>query len=313
MLRYTTVIVVGVLLIVGLMLGGFFISISTGVRTQKQIDKAEGRNEKALMADFQTKDFPKVGVHLIGPWAPSFAKLAQLVKSDEISGTALPPVFLQNTSKHSVVGYRITWTCVDKARIADVRDKSNVMSYVFLHADESERIQAMAVDANVMEPNSTWFISLDGPTKRVQDAGAGQTEKWMPGSELERVSTHCVKLTISLDGLFFDDGTFLGPDTRGFFNEVESQMDARHEILSNVENDLKSGVRVEDIFRKLEQIAGQPEPELPELPSRGQYLNLFRRMFAKDILGMKNVYGTEKAIEDVHQQLSRPWVKLRKL
>ena len=313
MTRYGRLTIVAAILIGGLTLGFVFIAKSRGVRSQKQIDKGEWKNERPSMADFQTKDFPEHGVHLIGPWNPSFAKLAQLVKRDEVSGTDVPPVFLQNTSKRSVVGYRITWTCVDKARIADVRDKSNIISYVFLHTDESERIQAMACDVNVMEPNSTWFISLDGPTKRVQDVGAGQTEKWVPGSELQRVSTHCAKVTISLDGLFFDDGTFLGPDTTAFFNEVESQMDARHEVLSRVENDLKSGLRVEDIFRKLEQVAGQPRPELPELPSRGQYLSFFRIIFAQDIVGMKNVFGAEKAIEDVHKQLSRPWVKLRKL
>ncbi len=313
MTRYGRLTIVAAILIGGLTLGGVFIFNSRGVRSQKQIDTAEVRNEKPLMADFQTKDFPEHGVHLIAPWNPSFAKLAQLVKSDEVSGTAVPPVFLQNTSKHSVVGYRITWACVDKARIADVRDKSNIISYVFLHTDESERIQAMACDVNVMEPNSTWFIPLDGPTKRVQDVGAGQTEKWMPGSELQRVSTQCSKVTISLDGLFFDDGTFLGPDTTAFFNEVESQMDARHEMLSRVDSDLKARVPVEETFRKLEQIAGQPRPELPELPSRAEYLSFFRILFAKDILGMKNVFGTEKAIEDVHQQLSKPWVKLRKL
>jgi len=205
------------------------------------------------------------------------------------------------------------WQCVDRAGIADVRDKSNIISYVFLHGDEADRIQAMACDTGVMEPNSTWLISLDGPTERVQDNGAGQSEKRTPTSDLQRISKKCSQITISLDGLFLDDGTFLGADTTAFFDEVESKMDARHEILSKVEGDLKSGVSVEDVFRKLEQIAGQPRPELPDLPSRAEYLSFFRIIFAKDILGMRNVFGTEKAIEDVHQQLSKPWVKLRKL
>jgi len=141
----------------------------------------------------------------------------------------------------------------------------------------------------------------------------------MAGSYITpQISNQCSKLTISVDGVFFDDGTFVGPDTMGLFNEEESELDARYEILSKVESDLKSGVRVEDIFKKLEQIAGQSMPgqsmpELSESPSRAEYLNFFRRMFAKNILGMKHLYGTERAIEDVHQQLSKPWVKLRKL
>jgi len=171
----------------------------------------------------------------------------------------------------------------------------------------------MARDAGVMEPNSTWFISLDRPTQRVRDVGAEQTERWVPGSQFQRISRAFPRITISLDGVFLDDGTFLGPDTTEFFNEVKTQMETRHEILSKVESDLKSGVPAEDIFRKLERIAGQPMPELPELPSRAEHLSFFRRIFAKDILGMKNVFGAEKAFADVHQQLSKPWVKLRKL
>jgi hypothetical protein len=292
-------------------LGFVFISKSRGVRSQKQIDTAEGRNEKPLIADFQTKDFPEHGVHLIGPSNPSFAKLVQLTKSNEDSVTDVPPIFLQNTSKHSVVGYRITWECVDKAGVADVRDVSNIISYVFLHGDESERIQAMSCDAKVMEPNSTWFISLEHPTERVEQIGTGQESTH--GSYTPKISNECSRVTISVDGVFFDDGTFLGPDTTAFFNEVKAQMDARHEILSKVQSDLKSGVRVEEILRKLEQIAGQPMPELPEIPSRAEYLNAFRIIFAKDILGMNKVFGVEKAMEDVHQQLSKPWVQLRKL
>jgi hypothetical protein len=123
----------------------------------------------------------------------------------------------------------------------------------------------------------------------------------------------CSKVTISVDGVFFDDGTFLGADTTAFFNEVKTQMDARYEILSKVESDLRSGVNVQEIIRKLEQIVSQPMPELPESPSRAEYLNSFRIIFAKDILGMKSVYGVKKAMEDVHQQLSKPWVPLRRL
>jgi hypothetical protein len=313
MIFYTRIILAAALLIGALTIGFRFMSKPRSAGSQKQISTSQDIPEiRTNMAAIQTKDFPEQGVHLIGPSSPSFAKLAQLVTSDELSGTAVPPVFLQNTSKHSIVGYRITWACIDRAGITDVRSKSNIISYVFLHGDESERIQAMAGDRGVMEPNSNWFISLDGPTRRVEDTGAGQA--WMPGSyTTPKISEKYPKITISVDGVFFDDGTFVGPDTTGFFNEAEYEIDARYEILNQVESDLKSGVRVEDVFKKLEQIAGQSVPELAESPSRAEYLNFFRGMFAKNILGMKHLYGTERAIEDVHQQLSKPWVKLRKL
>jgi hypothetical protein len=39
----------------------------------------------------------------------------------------------------------------------------------------------------------------------------------------------------------------------------------------------------------------------------------YQRLFAQDVLGMKDMWGTEGAIANVQRQLSRPWVTLRKL
>jgi hypothetical protein len=266
-----------------------------------------------LKVDFPTKDFPEHGIHLIGPSSPSFAKLAaQLVKSNAAD---LPPysVFLNNTSGRSVVGHSIIWECVDKKGSTVYKSGSNIISYVFLHGDESERNKVMAGAAEIIGPNSTWFISLDGPALRVDGNSEGQTEESMFVPQAQEISKEFSKVTIAVDGLFFDDGTFLGADTTGFFTEVESQMDAQYEVLSEVESGLRAGAKVEEIFRKLEQRASQPKPQLGERPSRIDCMNNFRVLFAQNVLGMKNIFGAEKAIEDVHQQLSKPWVHLRRL
>jgi len=202
---------------------------------------------------------------------------------------------------------------VDKQGATSRKEVSNIISYLFLHGDESERHKVMAGEARVVGPNSTWFISLYGPARRVEGIGDGQVKESMFVSPAQEGLKEFSKVTISVDGLFFDDGTFLGADTTGFFNDVKSQMDAQYEVLSEVESGLRSGVKVEEILRKLEQIVSQPIPELSESPSRIEYMNSYRIIFAKNILGMKNVFGTEKAIEDVHQQLSKPWVHLRRL
>lgn len=211
------------------------------------------------------------------------------------------------------MGYRVIWEFVDNKGEITQKDVSKIISYLFLHGDEWERNKAIGGEARVIRPNSTWFISLDGPPRRVEKIGTGRIEDSILVSQVQGMSKEFYKVTISLDGLFFDDGTFLGADTTGFFNEVKSQMGARYEILSEVENGVKSGANVDGILKKLEQIASQPMPDLEESPSRSEYMNSFRILIAKDILGMKAVFGTKKAIEDVHQQLSIRWVSLRRL
>jgi hypothetical protein len=97
----------------------------------------------------------------------------------------------------------------------------------------------------------------------------------------------------------------------GFFSHVETQMAVRHEVLQNVQGELKSGKTPTEVFAGLEQIVNSEmdEPRGETEISRSN----FRKLFARDVLGWKNVWGIEKAIEKVQLQLNRPWVKLRKI
>jgi hypothetical protein len=114
-------------------------------------------------------------------------------------------------------------------------------------------------------------------------------------------------MTVTVDGIFFDDGTFVGPDRNSFFANGQTQMDVRFETLMGFQKEIKSGKNTAAVFKELEQIS--EDTKGGNDPVRSKY----RSLFAKDILGMKSTWGTEKAIETVEQQLGRPWVKLRKL
>lgn len=302
-----------------LLLFTLLLVISTAMAVSRA-RKRQVTNEKpkgSTMVEFQTKDFHERGIYLVGPSNPLFAKMAtQLTKNNEVfSVNHLPPysVFLKNTNNRSVVGYRIVWDCVDKQGDSAHKDASNIVSYIFLHGRESERNRVMAGEGRIIGPNSTWFISSDGTAMRLEGVTEGQVSESIFASQLKEISNEFSKVTISLDGLFLDDGTFFGADTTAFFDEVKSQMDARYEILNEVENSRKSGTKIEEILRKLEEMAKNPTPQLGVSPSRSEYMDCFRVLFAKDVLGMKAIFGTEKAMEDVHQQLSEPWVNLRRL
>jgi hypothetical protein len=269
-----------------------------------------------MSVKFHTVDFRNYGIYLIDPSNPSFAtRIAQLLKGREqtLSDFPVQSIFLENRSSRSIVGYRITWEGIDRRGDPDATDVSNIILYVLFHGDESERQKAMAGEGRIIRPNSIWFIPVDGIAEPVEDTRVAGIDDSKYRSLLQKMSDQFSGVTISLDGLFFDDGTFLGVDKTGFFNEVKSQLDARYEILNGVEQSLKSGAKAEDVLKNLEKLASQPMPQLGERPTRGQYIHSFRVLFAKDVLGMKALYGTEKAIQDVHTQLAKPWVQLRKL
>lgn len=267
---------------------------------------------------FNAKDFPEHGVSLIVPSDPSFGRLLAKFGSNSIDDPYL--VFLKNTGSRAVVGYYIKWECFDgrgqdsDRSIAHDRNVSHIISWIFLHGEEADRKAAIKGSEEIIKPDSTWLISYDAPARPVEGGDEGVTVGTPKLDEREGAETlkGCAGVTVIADGIFFDDGTFIGPDTSGFFTEVKSQMDARYEILREVQNELKSGKQTDEIFNGLEKIRDRKTAKLGESPT-SDVRSYFRNMFARDVLGKKEHWGADKAIEDVQQQLSKPWVNLRKL
>ncbi len=268
------------------------------------------------------KDFPEHGILLIGSSDPLFDDLkVKLPKAISSSVDDSYSIFLKNAGSQAVVGYSIRWKCFDDKGDVPDRDESNdrnitnIISYIFLHGDESDRRAVVNRSQDIIKPGSVWLISFGCNPRPLVELPDKATLGSSEFDEIERAETlkRCASVTVIADGIFFDDGTFIGPDEKGFFSEVKTQMDARYEILLRVQKAVAVGENPAKIFEDLEEIRdkegglGSAQPTLTELHS------YFRSLFARDVLGRKELWGIEKAIEDVQAQLSKPWVELRKL
>lgn len=256
---------------------------------------------------FNIKDLREHGVVLMPPSDITLTK-GRTVLIDPYS------VLLKNTSSRAIVGYSIKWECSDDKTETSARDLSldrillHTLGVVFLYGEESERRLMLNRLDDVIKPNSTWLIANDYPPREInQEVNVELNE-----AAISEVNAACPTMTVTLDGIFFDDGTFIGPDTTNFFANIKTQMDVRYEIFEGVRNELKSGKTPDEVFRGLEQIRDRERHD-----SGGETIDelrsYYRNLFARDVLGRKETWGTEKAIEEVHQLLSKPWVKLRKL
>lgn len=277
---------------------------------------AVARKMEPTPVRFGVKDFPEHGIFLITPSHPSFKHLeAKLTNHKGASIADSYSVFLKNTGSRTVVGYRIKWECVDSRGDAAGRDVSNIVSWIFLHGEEDDRREAINRSAEVINPGSTWFISFGVSERPVEgsDAGATLRPSEFDESEKPEAITECTSVTVIADGIFFDDGTFVGPDTTDFFTEVSSQLDARYEVLRGARDDLATGKKPEEIFKGLEVIRERNSGRLGERPTRDEFLAYFRSLFAQDLLGTKELKGADGALEEVQSLLSKPWVRPRKL
>jgi hypothetical protein len=273
---------------------------------------------------FNARDFPEHGVSLIVPSDPSFGDL--LAKLEPPSIPDRYSVFLKNSSTRSVVGYSIKWQCFDDRgetvdrNLSNDRQLTGIVSWVFLHGEEPDRIALLNRSEDIIKPHSIWLLNADRPVRPLEGPDSScctvTTFSITVLDESGRVietTQDCASMTVIADGIFFDDGTFIGPDTIGFFAEVKSQMDARYEIFRGVQNDLESGKKADEIFKELQRIRDLEGGRLPGFPAPSEFYSSYRGLFARDVLGMKEIFGVDRALEDVQLKLSKPWVTLRKL
>jgi hypothetical protein len=275
---------------------------------QRETETVASKTE-TLAVKFNVKDLSEHRVSLLAPSDPILTG-GRTVFVDPYS------VALRNTSSKAVVGYSINWECFDGNRQSATRDRShdrkfsNSFGFAFMYGEESERRAILKNADEVIQPNSTWLISPDFPARKLSEP-LEEINIRRNQVALAEVQAACPTMTVSLDGVFFDDGIFIGPDTNNFFVKVKTQMDVRYEVLQGVQSELKSGKNPTEVFRELEQI--RDHDVRAEEMTMDELRSFYRHMFAQDVLGMKEMWGVNGAIANVQRQLSRHWVMLRKL
>lgn len=287
----------------GLVLVGFAVIFSL-VITNKEIVTRKAENS---FVKYKIKDLPEHSISLLAPSDPALSK--ELIPIDPYS------VFLRNTSSRPIVGYSIKWQCFDGKNESASRNTfydrhlRSSLEVVFMYGEETDRKAILNRLEEVIWPNSTWLISYHLPARPIGTVTKEDSPEINEAAVAE-MRAACPEMTITLDGVFFDDGSFVGPDTIGFFTHVETQVAMRLEVFQKVLTELKSGKTPTEVFQGLEQIANSEstEPRAETEMSRTECRNLF----ARDVVGMRNMWGVDKAIEKIQLQLSKPWLKPRK-
>ncbi|HEU4833053.1 MAG TPA: hypothetical protein VFS90_01510 [Pyrinomonadaceae bacterium] len=289
---------------------------------------AISKNTQPVSIQMHIKDLSHHGLKLIDASDPSFDGMlrAELKGKSNDAVEAMKPfsVFLKNTGKKTVVAYLVQWTYTrtdgtnQHYKTAVINPEALVQSK--MRFDEANG----RVDA--IEPNASRLLTLLSPS------GGGMLRVTLTPSEAEGVKNGTIKfdratlmqrfsqeaekytaITVSIDGAFFADGTFVGPDTSNFFNQTKAAIAGRRSLLETIGNDLSNANRTRaEIFKDLEEIATQGPEKLDSESTPDDYHRSFKAMYANEILRMKGIYGDEKALDLAVRPLNRPWLELRK-
>jgi hypothetical protein len=281
------------------------------------------------------EDLAQCGVVLIPPSAPEYPQLvAEILNRLRSRPKGGPPVddetiafdsehdneasaVLLNQAARAIVSIAYIW----HVRLAD-RD-GRVVTHSFLPGTNAsvllpfqlnDRIKKFDYYWRTIFPGSKRFIRFDGQIlgDNTDVRPPEPDELWHGGffgfgGGKEREGKEPVKLT--LDGIFFEDGGFAGPDRLGAWEQTVSAAETYLEVATLAREAQRSGVLPADFFFRIRSLTGQPEegrlppppPPGPDVGRRNPRLlrERERSMVGWQVLQMRKHMSDEAVIEHV--------------
>jgi hypothetical protein len=272
------------------------------------------------------KGLPAYGLTVIGFSDPQFDGMMTDYFGDDppelIKIVAPTSVFLVNESNKTLVAYDLTYDF----QAADGKVNSNEFSPTFLPALMDLAQDRLAEDrAVVILPGRTRLISpLFGfvglskgqPLPPFADESAEKRQKEQMASAIKSTLAWTSGVTITLDGAFFEDGSFVGPDTSAFFENTKAMIDAQRDLLEwfveAVRARERKGESTDGVFSELKNMV----KEMPRPTSQGLSADFYKnekRELAEEILRMRERIGAAEVILRKRRVLETKWPVLRKV
>ena len=293
------------------------------------------REAKAVSVQINIKDLPGYDLKLIAPTDPLFnGKFSTLLKNRPNSlaeSLKAYSVLLENTGKKTVIGYRLRWDLIKADGTVSMRQAGGVNMGAFMDEARSGLENPSLSTGFAIGPRALVFVSLAGSSGDSDNGGIngyaygsanraildqlrqGAKDKQYPSladtitAELQA----CTSITVSLDGVFFEDGTFVGPDTTEFFVTVEASVNARRDLMQEIAFAVEHKRSMDAIFNYINEVARGLPPV--QKMNKGDLYNLFKKSYAEEMLRMKTAMSSQKAVEMALQQSRKAGLELRKL
>lgn len=292
----------------------------------------------AMNITVQTRDIPEHGLLLIAAAHPLFEENLTSVllrnKIDQAPNTIkFLSVFLKNSGQQSLVAYRLKWELVDANGRISSYYRTFAGPLLLMEDSDPQEQSAKRASEYTIAPGSLHFLSLvpmpsesrlGGTVTSVSRSEGESTAESLKhavqeGNVAELSKTYTAKLNgstgvrISIEGAFFDDGSFVGSDGSDFFDSFKAHRDARYDLYNKILAAWqlkKSADEISDYLTKLtsERISS-PKPGSPSV----EHYRFYTRVYADELSRIWKNSGGDAVIDFVESRLSKPWIHLRKL
>jgi hypothetical protein len=271
----------------------------------------------------RTIGIPDAGLTLVGPGDPDFDHLVSVLLGDRPDPTfeALKAysVVLYNQSTKTVVAYALRWeyTKPDGKRIHVDVTTGRVTRLL-----DGAAIKTKPEDDRrgpTIEPHS-WAIVTPRTVLKTNSSTGGLTSHPRYGSYLSALQhlasrfSEATDLEVNLDGAFFEDGSFAGPDRSGFFNIFQTEVNAKQKLMAYIVQSVRAGRNLDDVAEEIQASlpASPPEPSVSPDGSLGGLDEFFRHRYASEFLGVYHANGRDLALGWAYYHFFRHPPKLEK-
>jgi hypothetical protein len=273
------------------------------------------KRRQSVNVRLNVKDLPEHSLYITTPTDPSFDDMVSTYAKGQANATndlsKSFSVFISNFSTRAVVAYRIKWELLRSDGKLLMHTESYSEPGLLMGRSLGESNSQLDEDSNVIRPNASKLVSW--VTSMALNNATDSSHE--PDAALNQLKTHFLSataLTVSIDGIFFEDGTFVGQNTTGYYEQIEAQIKARRDLVDSIRLAVKKRGEIDEVFSSIERASQAEDVRVNYDTTPAEFYNLYKKIFARELTGMRNAYGQKKAIAYALELQNRPWARLRK-
>jgi hypothetical protein len=261
-------------------------------------------------ASVSVKDLSEIGISIVGPADPTFSSLLTSNFRGDIRNAAqtLSEVscFIKNDTEKSIIGYTVRWDML----AADGKVHTRGRNYL---APDALLGQPLDDLRGVIPPHSVGFVSLapvNEMSKSPEPPAAVQSHLKEAAERIREGIVPFTSVTIVLDNVLLNDGTFAGPDSGNLFAKIKARVEGRRDLLTEFENISRRST--DSAFERLRLIADGPTTKRQAVATATDAYNFQQQKSATELLRMREAVGDKETASRAIALLHRQWINLKK-
>lgn len=271
------------------------------------------RRSNEVSVQFNTKDLPEQGVLIITPADSNFENIAaDHFKSNAPENLKPLSVFIKNSGSKLVLAYALSWEFNDKnGQVISTKAVGYSEPGVLM----GNKIPKDLKHTTAIEPNGVRCFSRDSKIDVNEgEANLGQNNmraSITSKSKLVEDLSRATNVTVTLDGVLFDDGSFVGPNKSHFFEQMQAMLDAKVDLLRELAEANQRG-DVKQTFDFITQLSREKDIQFNAAFSADDWYRYFRKLYATEITDQYYAFGKDTLLPTLLESYKRARPKLRR-